>query len=269
MSIVIITIPDARKQSFVADVQKATAGAVALVVVQQRPPRTWPERIRDWQNRGLKALLEDVYYGLRLRLSPAARQRLACFQAVSTKTPAAPGWSAPTLFVADVNDPAVLDAIKQIAPSVLAVWGSGMLHDTLITAAPVAFNVHLGISTHYRGAYANQRAVERDDWAHIGATIHHIERRADAGAVVATVPARLQAEAAETFAELHDRVEETFVDIITRVHAGETVSAQPVDISRSENLRLRDWTPRRRYQLACKLKTWCVATDTARQLAKV
>lgn len=260
MSIIVITIPDSRKQAFVADLQARSGGAVDLVILQERPPRSWRERWQAWCTRGFASLFSDIYYGLCLRLAPAARRRLAVFQAQAGAADPAK-WAAPVLRVADVNDPVVAERIRTLKPDVLAVWGCGLIAHETVILAPTALNVHLGISTHYRGAYANQRAVERGDFEHMGATIHHINGRADSGAVVATIRVVPAATAAATFSRLHDEVEVAFVDAVTRYAQGESVPATVPDITQSENLRLRDWTPRRRWRLAQQLRRW-PATST-------
>lgn len=260
MPIVVITIPDSRKQAFVADLQAQSGGKVALVILQERPPRSWRERWQSWRARGYMALVSDAYFGLRLRLDPAARRRLASFQAHATiADPEA--WAAPVLRVPDVNDPRVAAELRRLAPQVLAVWGSGLLAHETVVLAPTALNVHLGISTHYRGAYANQRAVECGDYEHIGATIHHINGRADSGAVVAFLKANLAATPEETFQQLHDVTEAAFIQAILAYTADQEVAAVVPDISQSENLRLRDWTPRRRWQLSQTLRHWPTQSD--------
>lgn len=259
MSIIVITISDVRKQRFVAELQRQTGGAVSLVVVQDRPRPTWRSRWQLWRTRPLRHTLRELYFATLLRVHTTARRNLHVFHTTPHGSDTAEhdiGWAAPVVRVSSVNAPEVRHAIAQHAPTVLAVWGAGMLRADTIAAAPVALNVHLGISSKYRGAYANQRAVEQKDWKNIGATIHHIAKQADAGAVVETIHATLYDTPADTFSALHAEVETAFIDTLKKVLAGIALPATPPDLSASENLLLADWTPERRWRVAQQLATW-------------
>lgn len=256
MSIIVITIPDGRKQKFVAQLQQQTKGAVSLVVLQDRPTPTWRARWQRWRGQSLMQLLRAAAYALALRVRGDVRSLLTVFHAPLSPQDVPAGWAAPTLRVQSVNDPAVKQAISHAKPAVVAVWGSGLLQSDTIAPATTALNVHLGISTQYRGAYANQRAVECGDWTNLGATIHHINDRADAGAVVETLPATLYDTPEETFAQLHTTVENRFISLLKALLNGEVLHATTPDLSQSENLRLADWTPERRWRVAQQLRRW-------------
>lgn len=259
MSIIVITIPDVRKQRFVAELQRQTGGAVSLVIVQDRPPVTWRMRWQQWRTRPLLQTLREMYYAVLLRGHRQARQYLQVFHTTPNGIDTQEreiGWAAPVLHVTSVNAPDVRDAITQSQPAVVAVWGAGMLHEATLAAAPIALNVHLGISTKYRGAYANQRAVELGDWDNIGATIHHISKQADAGAVIETIQATLYDTPAETFSTLYAETETAFISTLQNILEGVTLPTTQPDLSASENLRLADWTPERRWRVAGQLAKW-------------
>jgi len=256
MSIIVITIPDERKKHFVAELQKQTKGAVSLVVLQERPPLTWSSQWQRWRKKTLQQLVTSMFFATLLRLHSESRAMLQVFHSPRNTAHKNAVWAAPVLRVSSVNDPAVQQIIAQSRPTVLAVWGSGLLQSDTIAPAATALNVHLGISSKYRGAYANQRAVERGDWQNIGATIHHINNQADAGAVVMSIPATVHDTPTQTFAELHHTIEKQFISIIKKLLRGETLSNTTPDLQHSENLRLNDWLPERRWQVAKQLRIW-------------
>lgn len=256
MSIVIVTIPGPAKKKFVSDLQTATNNAVSLVVVQERPHLSWRRRIAAWRKLSWREMLRQAYYRLRLRLRPELEALLAVFQATNTPTDAGAEWAAPTYNTDDINSDATFKRIQQEKPTVLAVWGSGLLSQRVVTLPTHALNLHFGISTAYRGAYANQRAVEKGDWGTIGTTIHYMNGRADSGAVLESRILSPQPTPQASFAALHDTARDSYVQYIAKLWRGESVTTHIPDITKSENLRLQDWTPQRRYQVAQRLWDW-------------
>lgn len=256
MSIVVVTIPGPAKQKFVADLQTATGGAVALVVVQRRRAPTFAQRLDMWHKLSPLQRLSRLYYGMRLRLRPSLQTQLATFQA--TMAPSAPeaDWAAPTFYTYDVNSDATYEKIAAVGPTVLAVWGSGLLAQRLVTLPEHALNLHFGISTAYRGAYANQRAVEKGDWGAIGTTIHYLNGKADSGAVVASERLSWLPTPHEAFSAMHDAALDRYVACVTALAAGQTLPTTIPDLTKSENIRLEDWTPKRRFKVAKKLRAW-------------
>lgn len=256
MSIVVVTIPGPAKQKFVADLQAATGNAVSLVVVQTRPVPSWHKRMRGWRALSWQEIISRLYYGLRLRVQPSLRAQLCVFQATRAPEPETDEWAAPVHYTENVNSDAVFAKIKSHNPVVLAVWGSGMLDQRLVRLPIYALNLHFGISAAYRGAYANQRAVEKADWEAIGTTIHYLNGRADSGAVLTTTNLPWLETPYASFSALHDRTVAVYIEHITDLLQGQSVSTTTPDLTQSENLRLRDWTPQRRFRVAQILKQW-------------
>lgn len=256
MSIVVVTIPGPAKKKFVSDLQAATDNAVSLVVVQERPTPSWRKRVAVWRTLSWSEIATRAYYSLRLRSRSELQARLRVFQTTNTSEDTVREWAAPTYHTADINSDATFARIQAEEPTVLAVWGSGLLSQRVVTLPAHALNLHFGISTAYRGAYANQRAVEKADWESIGTTIHYMNGRADSGAVLENryLPKRETPQA--SFASLHDETRDAYVARIATVWRGESVATFKPDLSQSENLRLQDWTPRRRYRVAQRLQQW-------------
>jgi folate-dependent phosphoribosylglycinamide formyltransferase PurN len=86
------------------------------------------------------------------------------------------------------NDAAVVDAIRQVRPDILLVFGTGLLQEGLIAAFPDRiFNIHLGLSPYYRGAGTNFWPLVNGEPEYCGATIHYLDAGVDTGPIIAHV----------------------------------------------------------------------------------
>jgi folate-dependent phosphoribosylglycinamide formyltransferase PurN len=86
------------------------------------------------------------------------------------------------------NERNSVDAMKRIEPGVVLVFGTGLLHQTLIDAFPGRIlNIHLGLSPYYRGAGTNFWPLVNGEPEYCGATIHFLDAGVDSGPVIAHV----------------------------------------------------------------------------------
>lgn len=255
MKIVFITIPGAAKDAFAHTLAQDPAVDLQLIIRQQR---IWRSRKR-WQHiyaeRGLKELGQELVAAVRLRLSPTYRYCLRYFTH-PTATATVPDLTTPVIEVNSINDDAVYQKLQEIAPDLLVVWGSGMIDDRIIRTAKRAINLHLGLCPHYRGALANQLAVLHGDYAQIGATIHELSDRPDAGAILATVTPEVRQPPQALFADLHTRATSCYHSIINQLASGTEIPGTPQDLQVGKELRLRDWTPRKRLAVAQTIAAW-------------
>ncbi len=250
MSIVVITIPDPVKQEFVRILQDQT-DAVSLVVIQSRPPKAWYRTLADTLNP------THIYYSLLLRLRPAVRTALAWFRAIPSDPSLQDNWYAPVVWTDDINDSAIKARIAAAAPDVLAIWGSGLIDDEIIQTADHTLNLHLGVAPHYRGALANQFAVGRGDAERIGYTIHYVNGRADAGDIIAARAITPQSDPRTTFQTINQKARTHYIEIIARLCSGKPIERrQQSPATTGHASKMRDWTPRRRYQLGQRLLWW-------------
>ena len=250
MSIVVITIPDPVKQEFVRKLQEQTE-AVSLVVIQNRPPKAWHRRVIDTLNP------THIYYSLLLRMRPAVRTALTWFRAIPSDPSLQENWYAPVIWTDDINDLATKEKIAAAAPDVLAIWGSGLIDGEIVASAGHTLNLHLGVAPHYRGALANQFAVGRGDAERIGYTIHYVNERADAGDIVAARTITPQGDPRTTFQTINQKARTHYIDIIARLWNGKSIERRQQSLTTTGHVsKMRDWTPRRRYQLGRRLLTW-------------
>lgn len=162
------------------------AAAVELVAVvrQERPRR---EVLRAIFRRGKKLrrgywldrLLLGAYTKLHLK-----RRALACpeyreVQAAGTFTA-----NCPVLRVESINDPAVIELLKQSQPDLVVVLGTSILKESVLAAAACFVNLHVGITPMYRGAHGQFWAVVHRDFENLGTTLHFVDKGIDTGAIL-------------------------------------------------------------------------------------
>lgn len=254
MSIVLITIPGEPKRQFANDLHQASEQAVELVIVQTRASESMFTRVTKFiADHRLRCIFE-LWYAIKLRFNHEAQVMLQSF--TRSGGDGAGTYLAPTLEVTSVNSNEVYEALRQIKPDLLVVWGSGVLQPHIVATAKRAINLHLGLCPYYRGALANQYAVFCDDYEHLGATVHYINGKPDAGDILATERMNHALRPPELFYDLHDRAAHTFLHTAVALHNGKDLPATPQDVSESKNFLLKDWSPSVRYQVATKLRKW-------------
>lgn len=83
--------------------------------------------------------------------------------------------------------------IREIAPDVIAVYGTSIVSDRILDlASSMAFNLHTGISPYYRGAGCTFWPIYNREPDYIGATVHHCTSRVDGGKIFGVARAALQ-----------------------------------------------------------------------------
>lgn len=254
MGIVIVTIPGDAHRVFANTVHERT-GAVDLVIIQKskRPPLFQSLR-RLAAHVGWTGIPRELWYALLLRLSRNTREALGYFRHVQLKDGS--GYLPPILAVDSVNDPVAREAIARHAPELLVVWGTGILAPETHAPARRAVNLHFGNAPYYRGALANQHAVLDGTYDRIGATIHYVNGKMDAGDILAVIPADTTMAPRELFHHLMNTAREQYVDIIARLHAGEAVPVTAQEDAEPRIMRLKEWTPSMRYLVGKKVRAW-------------
>lgn len=89
-----------------------------------------------------------------------------------------------TKTVGSVNDPDALAELKEIAPDVLLVFGTGKLLPPVIQMPSRAcLNLHGGNPEHYRGLDSHLWAIYHRDFANLITTLHYVDAGLDTGAI--------------------------------------------------------------------------------------
>lgn len=264
MGIVFITIPGDDKQVFGNALHWKTNGAVDLVIIQRTENHSLTKRlIRLREAVGWKNIPRELYYATLLRLNRKVREALQYFR--EADLPFALKFHIPrTLEVSSVNSDEVHTVLRKISPDLLVVWGSTILAPRILTTAKKAINLHLGHCPHYRGALANQHAVLRDDLQRLGATIHYINGKADAGDILAVVTADATKAPRDFFRELNNKAREKYLEVATSLFNGKKLFAKKQDAHSNKVLLLKNWTPTLRYKVGRQVLAWERRTNSSK-----
>jgi len=138
------------------------------------------------------------------------------------------GESMPRLVHADlltevphINHPDVVALADRLKPDVIAVFGTSLIRGALLNRGRLGiFNLHGGLSPHYRGADCTFWALYNGEPERVGCTLHAIDSGIDTGKLIAHVCPELRddddeltlfwravRDSADVFAELLDRLE--------------------------------------------------------------
>ena len=85
----------------------------------------------------------------------------------------------------DINRTDIINKIKNSGASHILLYGAPVLAREFIyeTKCPI-INLHMGVSTKYRGGMANYIALFHSDYQNVGYTIHHVAEKIDAGKII-------------------------------------------------------------------------------------
>lgn len=255
MSVVFITIPGSAKRDFANALQERVEGSLDLVILQRSPQKPLLRKLKDAFKYMGFGVFKEAWYAILLRSNSKVRNALAYFGG-GNRPEVSDGYTASTMIVQSVNSDEVYEALQKISPDLLVVWGSTILTPRILSTAKRAINLHFGFCPYYRGALANQCAVFDDEFSRIGATIHYINGKADAGDILTVISADVEKDPQELFRDLHARAREAYLSIATSLHRGEILPSSPQDISKSKNFFLRNWVPSLRYTVGKKILAW-------------
>ncbi len=121
-----------------------------------------------------------------------------------------------------INNPYYIDKIKELRPDVIAVMGTCLLGQGVISAAPHVLNMHTGLSPYYRGGQTNLWPILEGDFGYFGVTIHVMSLGIDSGEIVFTQ--RPEVEEKDTYADINCKCimlgTNKMIDAVKRVESG-------------------------------------------------
>ena len=220
---------------------------ISLLVIERRVPGRG--FLRKLSRLDLGAAMAGARYYVEDRLR-ARRQIEECNRVLGD------GWqeidkTIPTLVTPDINAREVEDALRKMAPDVIVDHGSSLVKDHVIGTAPVALNLHWGLSPYYRGGYCTEWALMLWDPLNIGVTIHSLAKRIDGGDIVAQ--ARAQVTARDNVASLNLQLSKLGTDLMARaldrLARGENLKFHPQDFSQGLLYSSRQWSRRMHSQV--------------------
>jgi methionyl-tRNA formyltransferase len=92
--------------------------------------------------------------------------------------------SIPFTLCKNINEPAVQALLEQEKPDLLLDHGTSIVKDHIIATAPLALNLHWGLSPYYRGTHCTEWALINWDPRNIGVTVHRLTKAIDGGDVL-------------------------------------------------------------------------------------
>jgi methionyl-tRNA formyltransferase len=144
------------------------------VVLQSRPP----DPVRKVEHAPEDQAVLDYHFGLRDQAEEAffGHCRDLPLEAAGV----------PLLRVPEghINDPEVVEFVRNCRPDAVSVYGTRLLRDEILAICPGrVVNLHLGMSPYYRGAATIFWPLYNDEPEFVGATIHQIDLTIDTGAI--------------------------------------------------------------------------------------
>jgi hypothetical protein len=168
-----------------------------------------------------------------------------------------PAWrrlpeDVPLLVVSDINDPQVVARLRALRPDCLLDHGTSIVRREVLATAPVALNVHWGLSPYYRGTHCTAWALLNWDPHNVGVTVHRLSARIDGGDVFAQ--ARVGVAADDTVESINLRLTcagaELAAAALDRLARGEALPFVRQELSRGLLTLNRQWGRPLRRQVA-------------------
>jgi phosphoribosylglycinamide formyltransferase 1 len=129
------------------------------------------------------------------RLSRRRREAILAAHGLSADPPV----DLPCLYVASVNDDAVVAHLTEHRPDVVLVNGTRIISRRVLEAVDAPFiNTHVGITPRYRGVHGGYWALRNRDRENFGVTVHLVDAGVDTGGVL--VQARPRPDPQDNFA---------------------------------------------------------------------
>ena len=84
-----------------------------------------------------------------------------------------------------INNQLYVEEIKKLSPEVIAVCGTSILKEGIISIPPKGtLNLHGGLAQKYRGVWTTYWAILNEEPEYIGATVHYVSKGIDDGAII-------------------------------------------------------------------------------------
>lgn len=139
----------------------------------------------------------------------------------------------PVVTVDDINSPECIERLAQEKIDLIVDHGTSIVRAPVLDTAPLALNLHWGLSPYYRGTNCTQWALVNWDPYNIGVTIHKLAKRIDGGDILAQARAEIEPvdDAYRINMQLTHLGTKLCLQAIQRLEAGETLHFHPQDIS--------------------------------------
>lgn len=151
--------------------------------------------------------------------------------------------SIPTLFVEDINSEETAKGVKQVEPDLIIDHGTSLVKNHIIDLAPLALNLHWGLSPYYRGVMCTHQALLNWDTQNIGVTIHKLAKKIDGGDVLGQ--SRLEIEATDNIHRITSRLSwhgtEILIRVIRHMKEGKELNFHQQDFNQGFLIKGKSW----------------------------
>ena len=157
--------------------------------------------------------------------------------------------------VAHINHPEVVALADQLKPDVIAVFGTSLIRSPLLAKGRLGvFNLHGGLSPHYRGADCTFWALYNGAPDQVGCTLHAIDAGIDTGSLIAHICPEVgegDNELTLFWRAVRDSAE-AYVELLERLERGEHLGQQQGERGNLYQVKQRGWREER--QLAERIQ---------------
>jgi methionyl-tRNA formyltransferase len=156
-----------------------------ITVLQEEPEPRWRILRRRARLLGITVALGQGICGVVLKFrARAMRSRIGTIMTAYGLDPALPAGM-DIRHVGSVNSKSCRDALRELKPDVVAVYGTRIIRRETLRAVRAPFiNYHAGINPKYRGQHPGYWALVNGDPEHAGVTIHLVDEGVDTGSVL-------------------------------------------------------------------------------------
>ena len=151
----------------------------------------------------------------------------------------------PLLETSDINSGEVRRRLAELAPDVIVDHGTSLVSEEIASSAPVALNLHWGLSPYYRGVCCTEWALINRDPLNIGVTIHKLDRTVDGGDILAQ--RRASIEPTDSAYSINMKLTALGTDLMIaalgRLKSGRPLHFATQDIALGAVRRIADWSP--------------------------
>lgn len=83
-----------------------------------------------------------------------------------------------------MNDPEIIDRVREINPDCIAVFGTGLIKQELLDMDIKYINIHLGLSPWYRGTATSFWPFFYNEPQYVGVTVFYLDLGVDSGPII-------------------------------------------------------------------------------------
>jgi len=151
--------------------------------------------------------------------------------------------SLPVVYCRNINDAGVEKLLEKEKPDLLLDHGTSIVKEQIFGKAPLALNLHWGLSPYYRGTHCTEWALINWDPYNIGVTVHKLTAKIDGGDLLCQ--SRVDVEPHDTVDSINMKLTregtKILIDALNIWHADSELAFYQQDYSRGRLTLNRQW----------------------------